>query len=978
MWTRPRSGKLAAMAICCGGLIADGIAQAGDATIVAAEPKISFNESIRPLFAEHCVACHGGVKQAAGLSFIYREIATSETDSGVIPIVPGDPDDSYLIERVSDPDPDFRMPPAEHGAALSKDEIETLRRWIQQGAEWEEHWSFVLPRPQEAPPVLADEWPREIFDRFVLARLEAADMSPSPEADRATWLRRASLDLTGLPPTPEQYEEFAADRSDKAYERAVDRMLASPHFGERWAAVWLDLARFADTQGYEKDPHRDIWPYRDWLIRAFNADMPYDEFTIKQLAGDMLPDAGIEDRLATAFHRNSQTNTEGGTDDEEFRIAALLDRVSTTWQVWQATTFRCIQCHSHPYDPIRHEEYYQFAAILNTSRDADLSDDLPKLAVPRDPADWPRAAQLDRKISELRQSIFAETAPIAESESNWQTLRPGNVEATGQTELVARDNDAGVAEVWAEGTITSNGVFTLTFPLDAAVRITAIRIDALPKNVVAALKTPEMGFALTQLEASLLPDEKAESRPIQFAEAFGDQPEPMFDPRESLEANNNGWSDLTKLFRPRYAVFVPTAPIEAPAGSRLQLKLHFGRTATGDIPLVIHRGRYSVATTEAWTDLVQSDRLAAQREKMAAIGSEREKIPATPTPVMDEQYGPVKRETYLFSRGNWLEKAQRVEPGLPAVFPPLPEGETADRLGMARWLVSGDNPLTARVMVNRLWQEMFGLGIVETAGDFGTSGARPTHPELLDYLALRFQNEHQWSVKRLLRELALSATYRQASHASPEMLERDPRNRLLSRGPRNRLTAEMIRDQALVLSKQWTPTMFGPPVMPPQPEGIWRSVYSGATWETAEGPDRFRRAVYTYWKRTSGYPTFATFDMPSREVCVAQRTPTNTPLQALATLNDEAFVELAGQFGKRMLREGGSSSESQVASGYRWATGREVPRAKLDRLMLLHRKAIEAFDSNAEEAKKLADSRDAFALSVVASALLNLDEVLTK
>ncbi|MEM9660311.1 MAG: DUF1549 domain-containing protein, partial [Planctomycetota bacterium] len=361
------------------------------------------------------MACHGGVKQASGLSLIYREQAISETDSGGVAIVPGDAEASVLLERVAEDDPDFRMPPGDHGEALTDAEVATLRQWIDEGAKWERHWAFAPPQPTTPPFVEFEGWPRAMLDRFVLARLESEGLAPNKEADRATWLRRVSFDVTGLPPAPDDYDAFLADDSKDAYERVVDRLLASPHYGERWTAMWLDLARYADTQGYEKDPHRDVWPYRDWLIRAFNQDMPYDEFTIKQLAGDLLPGAGIDDRLATAMHRNTQTNTEGGTDDEEFRIAAVLDRVSTTWQVWQATTFRCAQCHAHPYDPIRHEEFYQFLAVLNTSQDVDVSEDFPLLAVPKDVDNWSRADEIDRRVTELRQEIFQQSSELVDS-----------------------------------------------------------------------------------------------------------------------------------------------------------------------------------------------------------------------------------------------------------------------------------------------------------------------------------------------------------------------------------------------------------------------------------------------------------------------------------------------------------------------------------------------------------------------------------
>jgi len=957
--------------------LAAGRCAADSPEVVALPEKVSFNEHIRPIFAKHCVACHGGVKQAAGISFIYREQATGEGESGLTPITPGSPEESYALDRVSDPDPETRMPPAEHGPPLGEHQIALLRKWIEQGAEWELHRSFVAPKQHEPPAVGNSTWARDPLDKFILARLEAEGLSPAADADRAAWLRRASLDLTGLPPSPEEYAEFALDNRPDAYERAVDRLLASPHFGERWAAMWLDLARYADTVGYEKDPHRDIWPYRDWLIRALNDDMPFDEFTVKQLAGDLLPEGTLADRLATALHRNTQTNMEGGTDDEEFRTVAVLDRVSTTWQVWQGSTFRCTQCHDHPYDPIRHDEYYKFVAFFNTSRDADLNEDHPLLRVPDDAAAWEEAEQLDATIGDLRRRVFDQHSALADDQALWRPLRASSATASGPTKLVVRDDPKeGVSEVLAEGTTPAESAFTYEFPLDGIARLTAVRIDALPKDLAAALKTPEAGFVLSLLKGQLVSAEGAELQEIEFAAAACDEAEPLLNPEDSLNDNIEGWGDYTRLSYPRHAVFVLKRPVELPPGGRLRLSLQFKHVDTGGGALYIQRGRFAASDSDKWTGLVDDAGYLEAKRELAGLIKRRAEMAGTNVPVMADQASRFARRTYTFARGNWLDKETEVEPGVPEVMPPLPDGAKADRLAMAQWLVSQENPLTARVMVNRLWQELFGIGIVETADDFGTSGELPSHPELLDHLALRFQGEYAWSLKKMLRSLVLSATYRQDGTTSAEKLAKDPRNRLLSRGPRTRLTAEMIRDQALALSGRLSPKMYGKPVMPPQPDGVWRSVYNDEKWVTAEGEDRYRRAVYTYWKRTSGYPSLMTFDMPSRDICVARRVATNTPLQALVTLNDEAFIELAQGFAERMAAA--DQPREQIAVGYRFATGRAIHSEKLDRLMTLYDEAAAAFDANAEQAKKLAPTRERYALTVVANALLNLDEMLTK
>ncbi len=973
---RARAACVLAVLIAAGGIRPAARLSAGEAADAASQ-RVSFNEHIRPIFAKHCIACHGGVKQLSGLSFIYREQALAEAESGLRAIVPGNVAESYLIERASDSDPEFRMPPAEHGPALSSEEIELLKRWIEAGAAWEEHWAFVPPRESAPPDVERTEWPRDVLDTYVLARIEAGGLTPSRETNRAAWLRRATLDLTGMPPTPDDYATFAADATPTAYERAVDRLLASPRFGERWASMWLDLARYADTQGFEKDDHRNAWPYRDWVIRALNDDMPFDEFTVKQLAGDLLPEATVGDRVATAFHRNTQTNAEGGTDDEEFRTAAVLDRVATTWEAWMGSTFRCAQCHDHPYEPIRHREYYQFVALLNTSRDVDVDADLPVLAVPNDLQNWAEASELDAQISELRRALHARASALVEDASLWRSLTPTAVTATGQTKLAIKEVD-GVAEVVADGAVSARSTFTLRFAIPAGVsKIAAVRIDALPEDAAAALKTAEMGFVVTRLKARIVSDDGSEGDELKLAAAYADEPEPVFDPQDSLRDNDYGWGEYTRRSYPRHAAFVLAEVAKANAGDQLELALQFNQTATGDIALAIERGRYSISTSDEWQTLERDAETVRLKRELAEAHQRRSEIPCTNLPVMAEQADDFARQTYTFTRGNWLDKGERVHAGVPEALPDLPGDARADRLAMARWIVAPENPLTGRVLVNRLWQELFGVGLVETTEDFGSSGTPPSHPELLDHLALRLQNEFQWSIKQFLRAIVLSATYRQSGDVTADALEADPRNRLLARGPRTRLPAEMVRDQALALSGRFSPKMFGPPVMPPQPDGVWRSVYNGAQWKAAAGEDRYRRAVYTYWKRTSGYPSMLTFDAPSRDVCVARRIATNTPLQALAAMNDEAYIELAQGFAQRM-ESAGDEANAQIAAGYQWATGLTCPEAKLARLVELYGKGAAAFDAAPDAAGKLAPSRERYALVIVANAILNLDEVLTK
>jgi mono/diheme cytochrome c family protein len=944
--------------------------------------RVGFNEHIRPIFNAHCVGCHGGPKQAGGLSLLYRDKALAETDSGVAPIVPGDAEASYLVDRIAETDPEFRMPPAEHGPALTPHQVALVRKWIDQGAEWQEHWSFIAPQPMPVPEVSGSTWPRGAIDRFVLAKLRVNNMAPSAEADKREWLRRVTFDLIGLPPTLDEIEAFVADTSDDAYEKVVDRLLASPKYGERWAAVWLDLARYADTMGYEKDPHREIWPYRDWLIRALGDDMPYDEFTKRQLAGDLLPGATIDDRVATAFHRNTQCNTEGGTDDEEFRVAAVMDRASTTWQVWGATTFGCCQCHDHPYDPITQQEYYQFLAILDDTRDADIDEEWPRLQVPTSRDDFAKAGQLDEQMTDVRRQMHLLASPLANA-GEWLPLAIKSAESTGQTKLEIRNDPSGRSEFVTRGTVTAQSMFTISLAAGEPTAATALRIDALPQDLAAALKTPEQGFVVTRLRAWVVDASNSESpeREVFFSVAFCDDPAPLMPTDDVTRDNHNGWGSYSKLHKPRWAVFVFSEPLTLGPGTTLRLQLKHQRSATGEIALVINRGQFSIATSDKLTALAAGE-YAELKGQLADLEAQRGQIASVSIPVVDELPANLGRETHTFARGNWLDKGERVEPNVPAVFPKPQHSGPVDRLAMAEWLVSGEHPLTARVMVNRLWAQLFGLGIVETAEDFGSSGLAPSHPELLDYLALRFQNEYQWRTKPLLKEIVLSSTYRQTARVSAKDIALDSRNRLLSRGPRTRLAAEMVRDQALAVAGLLSDKMYGPSVMPPQPDGVWRSVYSGATWNTAEGVDRYRRAIYTYWKRTSGYPAMLSFDVPSRDVCTVRRIPTNTPLQALVTLNDAAFVECATALARRAEAQpdiqGADDHEQRIAWIYEVVTGAPPEPSVIAELKQLFGEAARSYPPGDGPHKALGDWAEQYALTIVANTVLNLDEALTK
>jgi mono/diheme cytochrome c family protein len=783
-------------------------------------PPVDYNRDVRPILSKSCFVCHGSDDghRAAGLRLDVAEDATKPRGSRPPAIVPGSPAKSLLLARVGLADHAGRMPPPANGARLTARQVATLRAWIAQGAKYQQHWAFVAPRRPAAPAVQPAAWCRNPIDNFVLARLRKEGLKPSPVADRYALIRRVSFDLRGLPPTPQEVEAFVSDRSPGAYEKVVDRFLADPTCGERWARMWLDLARYADSAGYGSDPLRlNIWPYRDWVIQAFNRNLPYDQFITEQLAGDLLPDATPEQKMATAFHRNTMTNTEGGTDDEEWRVAAVKDRIDTTGQVFMGLTVGCAKCHSHKYDPITQKEYYSLFALLNQTADHDLPDE----------------------------------TPVMEAKSPWIEEQQKKV-------------DGQIAEL-----------------------------------------------------------------------------------KRQLQASATG-----------------AAPLSEEAAKKLQ-------------------------------------------EQIAQLEKSR---PAPKLPVLVELPSAQQRETRLMVKGNFKELGEKVEPGTPQTFHPLPAGVPRNRLGLAKWIVDPNNPLTARVAVNRLWAQLFGTGIVETEEDFGTQGAPPSHPELLDWLAGGFAGRwalgppaprvpgrwgsgtsaRAWDMKSLLRLIVTSATYMQSSKVPPGLAARDPRNRLLARGPRFRLEAEMVRDQALALSGLLSRKMYGPSVYPPQPEGLWQAAFNGErTYPTSTGEDRYRRGLYTFWRRTVPYPSMSTFDAPSREVCVVRRVRTNTPLQAFVTLNDPVYVEAAQALARRIAKEGGATPEERLRFGLRLCLCRPPKPAEVNALLALYQAELVRYRSQPEEAKTLAtqplgplpDGADAVelaALTVVANVLLNADGVLAK
>ena len=938
--------------------------------VTAAE--IDFARDIRPILNAKCTECHGGVKAAGDVSFVYKDqVIHYEGDSGYPVVKPGDLEESELIYRITTDDADEKMPPPEDHPPLSEKEIALIKQWIEEGAEWKDHWAFVPPRQPEVPSTKFEESAHNDIDRFLFSTLEEKGWQPSPAEAPGRLLRRLHLALVGLPPSLEELDAFenaSAEDPDAAVEAAVDDLLARPAFGERWAAMWLDLVRYADSGGLGQDQKRTIWTYRDWVVRAFNGDLPFDEFTVKQLAGDLLPEPTIDDFIATACQRNTQTNDEGGTDDETFRVEAVIDRVNTAWQTWGSVTFGCVQCHDHPYDPIRMTEYYEFMDFYNNSADSDLPNEAPTLRVPNDPAQFAEAAKLRTRVLDTREKAHAlSQARIAETE--WKPITELTAAAQNDTMYGVETLDASQgAEFHTVGTVQAGSHTILTVSGNAlgGKPVTALKLSVFPHDPETAKHSPEWGFQIAKTEARI---ETAEGKklPVKFRLSLPDVAWMPTNPWGAIAGDGGGWGADSRIHHRRDLVLIPAEPIDLSEGAKLVLHFHCNKTGHGH-PMVMKRGRLAVSADAKWTNWGSDGEFAALQKQISADRSALEKIGGTTVPVLLDRPDTIARPTHLFARGNMLDKEDQVHAGLPASLTAVaPVKETApSRLDMARWWVSDSHPLTARVFVNRLWEQLFGVGIVPTLEDFGSSGEKPTHPELLDYLALRFQQDHDWSTKKILRDLVLSHAFRQSNRITPELAEQDPDNRYLARGPRLRLTAEQVRDHALAVSGLLSEKVGGPPVHPPIPEGVWKPFQGGDKWSTpAVGEDdRYRRSLYTYTKRSIPYPTFATFDAPSREFCNPRRLTSNTPLQALVTLNDAAFVECAETLGQRIGTEFPGDTGAKLARAHFLVTGRDPGAERLAEMTSL-------FDS----VKKSESETVAFA--VLAQLLLNLDETLS-
>jgi len=1146
----------------------------GGPFVRAGEPSarpIDFNREIRPILSNACFTCHGpDAAKRKGVTKPLRldtEAGAFADLGGYAAVVRGQPDESELIQRIISDDPTEMMPPKEVGKKLTAKDVELLTEWVRQGAPYAKHWSYVKPVRPDRPKVKNTSWSRNSIDDFILARLERESLRPASEASRSTLIRRLSLDLTGLPPTLGEVDAFVNDTSPDAYDRLVDRLLDKQAYGEHWARMWLDLARYADSAGYADDPPRTIWGYRDYVIQSLNANKPFDVFTIEQLAGDLLPNPSDEQLIATAFHRNTLTNNEGGTNDEEFRNVAVVDRVNTTMAVWMGTTIACAQCHDHKYDPLTQEEYFKLFAFFNNTQDRDLKDESPLISYFTDEQKRQKAVR-ERELAALESTLQTPTPALIEGQRRWENsfpiglrwkpLVPNEMNARSLAKLSPLDDQSILAETVGGNT----DVYTLKVAAEAG-RLHALRLETLPHESLPDRgpgHAPRGNFVVSRVQATVTPPgdyrptgrfvrielpgpgrilSLAEVQVFKGAEnvaagglasqsstgfdgparlatdgntnghyseakstthtAVSDDPwwevdlkqsqpidrvavwnrtdgnlqerlngfrvqvlnearEPVWtkvvetapkreadfalsksqdvafvaalsdDPATSAaaatvlnpspkQAATQGWG-LGVSGRPRALTLLTAAPVTIEAGSTLTVTIEQAarlpkhtlgrfRLSVSDDPGAEELARTpedvlaALRTPQAERTDAQRERLAQHyrslvapelsgpRERLAAVKKELAAMrPETTVPIQRELAPAERRKTQIHRRGNFLDPGARVAEGVPAVFPPLPDDAPRNRLTLARWLVDEENPLTARVIANRCWEQIFGAGLVPTSEEFGSQGEPPTHPELLDWLATELVR-NGWDLKQFLKLLVTSATYRQDSRVNPDLVARDPDNQLLARGPRFRLSAEMIRDQSLAVAGLLSSKMYGPPVKPPQPaSGLAAAFGGGIDWTTSAGPDRYRRGLYTTWRRSNPYPSMATFDAPNREVCTLRRMRTNTPLQALVTLNDPVYVEAAQGLARR-IAAGGTTTVERIRFGFRLCLSRPPTDVEAERLVRLYESTHGALADDPKRARELAtnplgplpsgsDPAELAAWTVVGNVLLNLDEMLMK
>ena len=1013
----------------------------------AAEPTLDFNRDVRPILSDRCFSCHGpdGEDRQAGLRLDLRETATAELDSGMTAVVPRDLTTSELIARITSTDPDVVMPPPRFNKPITPSEAEILKRWIAEGAEYRGHWAFDRLERPAVPEVNDSAWAKTPIDRFILARLQQEGLTPNPEANRITLARRLALDLTGLPPEPAAVDAFLADQSADAYERYVDTLLASPHYGERMAIEWLDASRYADSSGYQTDSSRQNWPWRDWLIKAHNDNLPFDQFTIHQLAGDMLENPTRDQIVATGFNRNHRLNGEGGIIAEEWRVETVIDRVETTGQTWMGLSMGCARCHDHKYDPLSQKEFYSLFSLFNNVPETGTNQgsqhrgggNIDPIQLLPSPEQEQELARLNQVVADADAAVKAEVANISDLVKDWeQAIRPAlaSPHEAWQTFEPLELRSAGGASfrrsedgTWfVEGKLPPKDTYEFE-TLVPADRLGGLRIEVLPDATLAGNggfgRSGNGNIVVTKIEAEIEPPGDAKVIPVELVRAEATYEQNGWPASGALQLKGDkakGWAidgnDPEKRTPRQIAVF-PAKPVSLPENSRLILRV---RQEAYDGHMI---GRFRLSFSEAEPALLGVDGSTLPQPVRDAVALE----PAARSPeqrqAIEKFYrenvdGPIKRaeaardaanksvesfkgslpsamvmkegparDAFLLIRGEYDKRGDTVEAGLPAFLPPLPEGTKPDRLSLARWLVSRDHPLTSRVWVNRTWERFFGTGLCKTSENLGSQAEYPSHPALLDWLAAEFM-ESGWDMKRFAKLIVTSAVYRQDATVTPEKLDRDPANRLLARAPRIRLPGESVRDAALATSGLLVPTIGGPSVRPWMPDGVWdeTSKYGDLRgYKPDAGPGRYRRTMYTIWKRTAAPPTMLLFDAPNREVCIVKRSRTNTPLQALALLNETTFVESAHGLATRMLADGGGTPAERITHGFRLAIGRTPSPEELATLVTGFEDDLARFTAEPAAADKYVavgmvkkpddvQAPDFAAYSLVANVILNLDE----
>jgi hypothetical protein len=1049
------------------------LSRRGENVALGAEPKpapeasVEFSRDVRPILSDKCFKCHGpdSTDRQAGLRLDLRSVATAKLESGKTAIVPAKPEESELVARIFSKDKNVHMPPPDSNKKLTDRQRQMLKQWIAEGAAYSAPWSLVAPVRPPLPAVKQAAWPRNAIDRFVLARLETEGLSPSPEADKSTLIRRVSLDLTGLPPTPAEVAAFAADNRPDAYQRLVDRLLASPHYGERMAIEWLDAARYADTHGFHIDSGRDMWRWREWVIAAFNSNKPFDQFTVEQLAGDLLPHATVDQQLATGFNRNHMINFEGGAIPEEYQTAYIVDRVNTVSTVWMGLTMACSECHDHKFDPLTMKDYFGMYAFFNNvpeqGLDGQKGNAAPFIKVPT-ADEQARIDELTHLLADAQKKLDARAAEAAPAQAEWEKQavaalgRPA-AEPAGLTAHYALDETKGDKVVDAAGhqqpgTVHGKPIWE-PGKIGGALRLgggeyvdlgTGISLDRGDRFSYGGWVNPatsEHMAVVSRMDDAdsfrgwdlYLGDGKVYVHLIHHWEDNAIR----VNTKQTIPVNQ--WTHLLVTYdgsskAAGVKLYINGAPAELEiTHDRLSDTIHtdkpahIGRRNPGavfkglidDVRIYNRDLSGSEAAQVAGIDpirpiltLAPAKRTPEQQDQLrryflttrdepykklsaeVATGQKQlaEVNAAVPTSMVMQEL-PQPRDTFMLIRGQYDKRGAKITANTPASLPPLPPDAPHNRLGLACWLVGRSHPLTARVAVNRYWQMYFGTGIVKTAEDFGSQGEWPSHPELLDWLAVEFM-ESGWNVRAMQRLIVTSAAYRQSSNVTPKLVERDPENRLLARGPRFRLPAELIRDQALSASGLLNDKIGGPSVFPYQPPGLWEEMafgggFSFQTYVPSKGSDLYRRTMYTFWKRTVPPAALSTFDAPDRETCTVRRLRTNTPLQSLVLMNDPTYVEAARKLAERIMTEAGPKPDERIAQAFRLALARQPTAAESAVLGRLFDQQLAVYRGDSAAAQKLLhvgdsphnkklDPAELAAWSVVASAILNLDETITK